>query len=101
MTKDEVKTLCEADPKLQWWAMVLFAELLEFHEMLRLNPRTKDNERFWVLASDKVAEFPRLVIQRQLEKAAEERNLLVDLEVRVAKLESLVGDLVGDLDDNN
>ena len=27
MTKDQVKTICEADEKLQWWAMVLFAEI--------------------------------------------------------------------------
>ncbi len=29
MTKNEVKTLCEDDTKLQWWAMVLFAEICE------------------------------------------------------------------------
>lgn len=28
MTKDEVKLLCETNDKLQWWAMVLFAELM-------------------------------------------------------------------------
>jgi hypothetical protein len=67
VTKNDVKALCEADEKLQWWAMVLFAEIMEVGTG---GYSTADN----VIAEyvrAKVAEFPRLVIQRQIEKANE------------------------------
>ncbi len=67
MTKVEVKSLCEADDKLQWWAMVLFAEIAEVAE----SGYRDDDKVIAQYVRAKIAEFPRLVIQRQLEKAKE------------------------------
>lgn len=77
MTKDEVKTLCEDDDKLQWWAMVLFAEIME---VASVGASYENNEKAIARYVEKaiaryvrikVEEFPRLVIQRQLEKVKE------------------------------
>lgn len=74
MTKKEIKSLCEDDPQLQWWAMVLFAEICE----VATGPYREDRDAVFRFVQQKEAEFPRLVIQRQLEKAKnkveEEKN---------------------------
>ncbi len=84
MTKDQVRTLCEADDKLQWWAMVLFAEICELTagSMYR-----EDGKSCWPIVLGKVAEFTNQVIQRQLEAAEGKLGRLDELEARVAKLE--------------
>lgn len=67
MTKADVKALCETDGQLQWWAMVLFAEI---SELAGTHSGYRDDDK--LIAScvrSKVDEFPRLVIQRALEKA--------------------------------
>lgn len=70
MTKAEVKDLCEFDPKLQWWAMVLFAEIMEFERVnCRVTPEGRD--RMCRFVEDKCLEFPRLVVQEQLNRAKE------------------------------
>lgn len=75
MTKAEVKDLCEFDPKLQWWAMVLFAELCDYHQALDYScggnwgeHEYKDMTR---LMKHKAEEFPKLVVQEQLNRAKE------------------------------
>lgn len=83
MIKQEVKTLCEADDKLQWWAALLFAEISELEQQCHPG----DEAACWSLTRAKVKEFPKLVIQRQLEQAAGKRSRLDELEQRVAKLE--------------
>lgn len=69
MTKNDVKTLCEDDDKLQWWAMVLFAEIMEVASVGA--PYADDDEAVANYVRSKAAEFPRLIVQRQLEKAKE------------------------------
>ncbi len=71
MTQAEVKTLCEADDKLQWWAMVLFAEIAGFV------PQAEEfggdaNKLIADYVRNKTKEFPRLVIRRALENATPE-----------------------------
>lgn len=73
MTKQEVKDLCEDDDKLQWWAMVLFAEICELVQTID-NAYGGDPQTLTKMVRGKVQEFPRLVIQRQLEKAKENRE---------------------------
>ena len=67
MTKDEVKALCEDDQKLQWWAMVLFAEIASLSQSGYWN----DDQAIAGYVRSKIEEFPRLVVQRQLEKIKE------------------------------
>lgn len=64
MTKDEIKLLCETDDKLQWWAMVLFAEISAL-----VNSQKDIDEDICTFIRMKVDEFPRLVVCRSLEKA--------------------------------
>lgn len=65
MTKNEVKAICEADDRLQWWAMVLFAEISE----LMSGGYREDKDAVHSYVRSKVEEFPRLVVQRAVEKA--------------------------------
>lgn len=67
MKKDEVKTLCEADDKLQWWAMVLFAEICDLAHATEQG--VLFNGDLGSCVRRKCEEFPRLVIHRQIEKA--------------------------------
>jgi hypothetical protein len=82
MTKDEIMALCEADDKLLFQAMILFADLAEFVA----NNRTAQG-RIARIAEIRVDEFARLVIGRQVEKAKGKPTL----EQRVARLEGLAG----------
>lgn len=83
MTKDEVKTLCEADPQLCWWAMVLFAEICDQETLSRSGWGANE---LYPQVQYKVKEFDRLVIQRSMEKAKGKP----DLESRVEALEKAV-----------
>ena len=67
MTKQEVKDLCEDDKEMCWWAMVLFAEIME----VGTGPHAKDRDALYLFVKWKVEEFPRLLVQRQLSKAKE------------------------------
>lgn len=67
MTKNDVKLLCETDQQLQWWAMVLFAEISE----LMIHGH-KYGQAEWDCVQMKVEEFPKIVVQRALEKAKQE-----------------------------
>ena len=72
MTKAEVKALCEDDDKLQWWAMVLFAEISDV-----AGPQSgyaNDDQAVAMIARAKVAEFQRFIIHRQLEKIKEKET---------------------------
>jgi hypothetical protein len=67
VTKQDVKDLCESDDRLQWWAMLLFAEI---SDVAGPHSAHRDDDKLiadYVRA--KSVEFPRLVVQRQLEKA--------------------------------
>lgn len=55
MTKDDVKSICEADPQMQWWAMVLFAELCDY-SAAKDNQAINDTE-LSSMVSKKVKEF--------------------------------------------
>ncbi len=70
MTKSEIKLLCEADIKLQWWAMVLFAEISEI-----VANRPKCDESAYAVIQTKVDEFRNLIIQRSLEIAQDQMEL--------------------------
>lgn len=67
MTKADVKLLCEADDHLQWWAMVLFAEISELVD----SSAGYGAEAVFPLIATKVKEFPGLVIERAKQKAKE------------------------------
>ena len=56
--------LCEHDEKLQWWAMVLFAEISEV-----VSAYPKVDEAVYSLLKCKVAEFEKLVVSNALEQA--------------------------------
>lgn len=65
MTKAEVKLLCEDDEMLQWWAMLLFAEIME----VGTGSYSEDDDVLVRYVRTKIKEFPQLVIQRATEKA--------------------------------
>ena len=69
MTKDQIKLLCETDEKLQWWAMVLFAEISEL-----LMHGEKDDAAVWRVVEMKVTEFPKIVVHHALEIAKEKAS---------------------------
>jgi hypothetical protein len=87
MTKNEVKTLGEGDDKLQWWAMVLFAEICEIVENER-NGYTATE--LYPSIAQKTKEWERLVQGRMLEIAKQTLENQPSLEARVAKLEKQV-----------
>ena len=66
-TKDQIKLLCEDNPQLQWWAMILFAEISDLlHGQLNANDDIKMLANY---VKAKVEEFPRLVIHESLNAA--------------------------------
>lgn len=65
MTKAEIKTLCEADDTLQWWAMVMFAELCE---VAHLETCYDSVLAHGVRARAK--EFKNIVLSKAIEKSA-------------------------------
>ena len=85
MTKDQVKTICEADEKLQWWAMVLFAEISD------LVHHTYSEKHFDIghisVLFQKVNEFKELIVHNKLQ---ESKNL-PSLEQRVKLIEDKLG----------
>lgn len=86
LTKDTIKPICEADDKLQWWAMVLFAEI---SELVYSEQSGKCDERVaYSLIRCKVMEFPRLVISRVEKQAEGKLSLLQELEQRIKTLEA-------------
>jgi hypothetical protein len=62
--KEEVKALCEADPQLQWWAMVFFAEVCDLVHHLK-----DDDSLLATMIRQKAAEFPAQVVYEQVRKA--------------------------------
>jgi len=64
MTKDEIKLLCEDNQQLQWWAMVLFAEISEL-----VKHGHKNDTAIWQIVEAKVDEFPKLVVSEALQNA--------------------------------
>lgn len=88
MTKEQIKTICEADDKLQWWAMILFAEISELISHSNLDIRDPlDVKIIYDITKRKVEEFPMLIVQRTLEQANGKISKLDELEKRVKKLE--------------
>lgn len=87
MTKNDVKTICEADDELQWWAMVLFAEISD----TATGYYGKDPDVIVRTVMSKVEEFPRLVIQRQKEIAEGTVKEEVSLEQRIRVIEEKLG----------
>lgn len=87
MNKDAIKTLCESDPRLQWWAMVLFAEI---SEMVDYQQGRFDAAVMKVIAT-KVDEFPRLVVQESLNKAKGE----LTYDQRLGAVEKAIKKLTG------
>lgn len=77
MSKDEIKLLCEEDNKLQWWAMVLFAEISE----LVTSQYDMDVAVYKVIKA-KVEEFPRLVIMNAVNKVKDKINKAEDYDVK-------------------
>lgn len=88
MTKDQVKTLGEGDPQLQWWAMVLFAEVCEMVEHAESNQY--EARVAWPYVVAKAKEFERLVVRRKLEDVKAEGDQIGQLAVRVGRLEDAV-----------
>jgi hypothetical protein len=87
LTKQEVKTLAEADDQLQWWAMVLFAEVSDL--AMSADHGGYDATAIYPLIVQKVKEFERIVVRRQVERAAKPDDGKT-LEERVAELERRV-----------
>ena len=69
MTKQEVKDLCEDDLQLQFWAMVLFAEINTIAE--RNSWYRNDDKAIADYVRLKVDEFPHLIVMRRLQKVQE------------------------------
>lgn len=91
MNKQQIKTICEADDKLEWWAMVLFAEFSELVETIEHGGY--DPKEMWSLIKGKAAEFPRLVVRRAEEKATEQAGKDAEAAGRLAALEGKVLEL--------
>jgi hypothetical protein len=85
MTKDQVKSLCESDARLQWWAMVLFAEVCELVGVEQKGGA--DAETTYRLVRTKAKEFEQLVMDRAVEQSKEQDVGPLPLGERVAKLE--------------
>lgn len=76
MIKEDIKLLCETDPQLQWWAMVLYAELCSYYEEVVYQAGNKLTQSDYDLLINqlryKVEEFPKIVIHHQIQKAKKE-----------------------------
>jgi hypothetical protein len=67
MTKEEIKEVCQEDDKMEWWAMVLFAEIsviVTEAEHARHEPK-----EVWPIIKAKVEEFPKLLVLRTIARA--------------------------------
>lgn len=84
MTKDQVKVICEADPELQWWAMVLFAEISDLTHHCYQN---QFDAAYVSILYTKVKEFEGLIIQSKLNQSKNNPTL----EKRVADIEKKLG----------
>ncbi len=73
ITKDQLKTLTAADPKLNFWTAVILGEICEI-----VNSKKSDNggdiKPYWSLIEYKVTELDGLIIQRAIEQATEKLN---------------------------
>lgn len=85
MTKEEIKTVCEADPQMMFWAMVLFAEVSVLVDTVR-NQQYSPKE-VWNIIESKVREFDRILLARTVEQAKGGLDKLSSLESRVKDLE--------------
>jgi hypothetical protein len=77
VSTDEIKILCRADPSLQFWAAVFFAEICGYFEAVEHScnrkPTAADHSQMYDHLRYKVAEFPRQVVHEQLRKAKGEK----------------------------
>lgn len=89
MNKQRVKDLCEGDDQLQWWAMVLFAEVCNWLEDVR-NGHCDMKTAFPSIAYKEI-EFEKLVVQRMEELTKEKAKMKPSLEQRVAAIEEQLG----------
>lgn len=83
MLKQEVKDICENDDKMQWWAMLLFAEL---SDLIHHCEHDYDDVILKVIIN-KIKEFERIIV---MEKAKDSRNKSSILE-RLKKIEEKLG----------
>ncbi len=90
MNKQQVKLICEADGQMQWWAMVLFAEISEMMEYAEENGGERETETYYNLVQNKVKEFPALIIQQTEQKAKQQIEVEQSLQDRVKILEEKV-----------
>lgn len=67
MTKADIKLLCETDDQLEWWAMVLFAEIAEL-----VNHQGYSGQDKYPIIEQKVKEFDQIIINSVREKAVQE-----------------------------
>lgn len=82
MIKADIKSLCEGNKKMAWWAMVLFAEICEVvHNCERDHP-----DFIKQYAVGKAKEFERLIVMNAVESAKE----LPSMRERVEALEAKV-----------
>lgn len=76
MTKEDIKLICEADERMQWWAMILFAELSQYFDsvnhLANYKPGPNDHRMMFDQLKYKFEEFQKLIIQRQIEKAKDQ-----------------------------
>ncbi len=86
MKKNEIKAVCETDEKLQWWAMVLFAEISELVNYQQQTDSMGEVKHYYSVIITKVKEFERLLIQRQVEKAEDKPTLEQRVEVLERKM---------------
>lgn len=70
LTKQDIKDLCEANDQLQWWAMVLFAEISELVTHYKSTGQDLTRGAIDVIQT-KVDEFPRLVVQEAIKQSKE------------------------------
>ncbi len=84
MNKDQVKTICEADETLKWWAMLLFAEISDFTNIVH---QSQFDSACVAVLYRKVKEFESIVIHSKFQ----ESKKLPSLEQRVRLIEEKLG----------
>ena len=89
MNKQRVKDLCEGNPQLEWWAMVLFAEVCDLVEYDKNSQGSYEKEAYKII-KQKTEEFDHLVIQEMEKQTKERLQKLPSIEERLTTLEQTV-----------
>lgn len=73
MTKPEIKMICEDDPQMQWWAMVLFAEISDLVHYIELHNEPFDDAVKNIICR-KIKEFKDLFLAHQIKKIKDKND---------------------------